>query len=168
MRLNARVLAALLAQDEPDLARVVHHAVRGRRRRGGGRPRPGGGRGRRPWPERRARPRRLYEQALRRRELLAAEDRAAIAEAYAWALFHSDRRARSAARPPRRRCALREDLGDDAALGQALACLSVQQWSGLQTGGRARVVGAGRATARARAATARGAHLLAAAPGGTS
>ena len=29
---------------------------------------------------------------------------------------------------------LREDLGEDAALGQALACLSVQQWSALQTG----------------------------------
>jgi DNA-binding CsgD family transcriptional regulator len=130
MRLNARVLAALLAQDEPDLARVVHHAVQagddaavvahapeaarqaclaGAQSQGAA----------------------LYEQALLRRELLAAEDRARMSEAYAWALFHSDRR-HEALRAAAEAVRLREDLGDDVALGQALACLSLQQWSGLR------------------------------------
>ena len=146
MRLNARVLAALLAQDEPDLARVVHHAIEagddatvvahapeaarqaclaGAQSQGAA----------------------LYEQALLHPELLAAEDRARIAEAYAWALFHSDRR-HEALRAAEDAVRLREDLGDDVALGQALACLSVQQWSGLRTGGRARLVRAGRRAAR--------------------
>jgi DNA-binding CsgD family transcriptional regulator/tetratricopeptide (TPR) repeat protein len=64
--------------------------------------------------------------------LLSAQDRAELAEAHAWALFHSDRRS-EALTAAEEAVRLREDLGDDAPLGQALACLSVQQWSTLQT-----------------------------------
>jgi AAA ATPase domain len=130
MRLNARVLAALLAQDEPDLARVVHHAVQagddaavvahapeaarqaclaGAQSQGAA----------------------LYEQALLHPELLAAEDRATIAESYAWVLFSSDRRS-DAVRAAEDAVRLRAALGDDPALGQALAYLSVQQWADLE------------------------------------
>ena len=132
MRLNQRVLAALRTQDEPDLARVVHHAVEAgddaavvahapaaaRRAIGAGA---------------QGQAAALYEQTLRRRELLSTEEQAALAEALAWALFHSDRR-REALRAAEQAVSLREGLGDEAALGQALACLSVQQWSALRTG----------------------------------
>jgi DNA-binding CsgD family transcriptional regulator len=132
MRLNQRVLAALLARDELDLARVVHHAIEAgddatvvahapaaaRRAAVAGAQRLAAD---------------LYGQALRRWKLLSVGDRAQIGEAHSWALFHSDRRgeALTAAEEAVR---LHQDLGDDAALGQALACLSVQQWSALQTG----------------------------------
>jgi DNA-binding CsgD family transcriptional regulator/tetratricopeptide (TPR) repeat protein len=130
MRLNERVLAALLAQDEPDLARIVHHAVEAgddmavvshapaaaRQAIEAGAQGQGAA---------------LFEQVLRRHDLLAPADRAELVEAYAWSLFHSDRR-REALSAAEQAVQLREDLGDDTALGQALACLSVQQWSGLQ------------------------------------
>jgi DNA-binding CsgD family transcriptional regulator/tetratricopeptide (TPR) repeat protein len=131
IRLNQRVLAALLADDEPDPARVVHHAIEAaddaavvthaptaaRRAIAAGA---------------QGQAAALYEQALQRRALLSPEERAGLAEDYAWALFHSDRR-RDALRAAEEAVALRADLGVDAALGQALACLSVQQWSCLCT-----------------------------------
>lgn len=130
--LNQQVLAALLALDEPDLARVVHHAIEAgddaavvtHAPEAALRAIAAGAQGQAAT---------LYEQALRRRVLLSPDERAALAEAYAWALFHSDRR-REALCAAEEAVALREDLGGDATLGQALACLSVQQWSCLRTG----------------------------------
>ena len=109
MQLNERVLAVLLAQQDPDLTRVVHHAVQAgddqavvahapeaaRRARAAGAQGQGSA---------------LLEQALRRRDLMEPEDRAETAEALAWALYHTDRRVtrsalrrrRSVARRPRR------------------------------------------------------------------
>ena len=74
----------------------------------------------------------LYEQADGAHRLLSPDERAGLAESYAWALFHSDRRY-EALRAAEEAVALREELGGDATLGQALACLSVQQWSCLRT-----------------------------------
>jgi DNA-binding CsgD family transcriptional regulator/tetratricopeptide (TPR) repeat protein len=130
MHLNARVLAALLDQPEVDLARIVHHAVEAgddaavvahapqaaRRACAAGAQSQGAA---------------LYEQALRRHHLLAPGDRAVIAEDCAWALFHSNRR-QQALQVAEDAVQLFEGLGDNAALGRALACLSVQQWSDLQ------------------------------------
>src|SRR4029450_13408328 len=131
MRLNQQVLEALLTRNEPDLARVVHHAIEA-----------GDDAAvvaHAPVAARRAvilgaqgQAAALYGEALRHSKLLATEDRAQMAEAYAWALFHSDRR-RDALCAAQEAVRLRHDLGADAALGQAVACLSVQQWSGLQT-----------------------------------
>jgi DNA-binding CsgD family transcriptional regulator/tetratricopeptide (TPR) repeat protein len=131
MRLNQQVLGVLLTQDEPDLARVVHHAIEAGDDAAVVAHAPDAAR-RAVVAGAQGQAAAWYEQALRRPELLAPEDRAGMAEAYAWALFHSDRR-RDALRAAQDAVRLREDLGDDAALGQALACLSVQQWSGLQT-----------------------------------
>jgi DNA-binding CsgD family transcriptional regulator len=132
MLLNQQVLGVLLAQDEPDLARVVHHAIEAGDDAAVVAHAPDAAR-RAVVAGAQGQAAAWYEQALRRHELLAPADRAGMAEAYAWALFHSDRR-RDALRAAQVAVRLREDLGDDAALGQALACLSVQQWSGLQTG----------------------------------
>jgi DNA-binding CsgD family transcriptional regulator len=130
MRLNERVLAALLAQDELDLARVVHHAIEAADDATVVAHAPAAAR-RAVLVGAQSQAAALYGQALCRGELLSREDRAEIAEAYSWSLFHSDRR-REALNAAEEAVRLREDLGDDAALGQALACLSVQQWSGLQ------------------------------------
>jgi hypothetical protein len=99
------------------------------RTRAGG---PGGGLGRRAGPRRG-----LYAQAMARHELLWAEDHDAICEACARARFHSDHTSSAAADTVR----LRESLGDEAALGQAVACLSVQQRPGPQAAALARRCG---------------------------
>jgi DNA-binding CsgD family transcriptional regulator/tetratricopeptide (TPR) repeat protein len=128
---NQQVLSALLALDEPDLARVVHHAIEAgddaavvaHAPEAALRAIAAGAQGQAVT---------LYEQALRRHRLLSPDERAGLAESYAWALFHSDRRY-EALRAAEEAVALREELGGDATLGQALACLSVQQWSCLRT-----------------------------------
>jgi DNA-binding CsgD family transcriptional regulator/tetratricopeptide (TPR) repeat protein len=130
MRLNERVLSALLAQDDPDLARVVHHAVQAgddaavvahapeaaRRACRAGAQGQGAA---------------LYGHALRRRKLLGPPDEAALSEAYAWALYNSER-PDEAVRVAEDAVRLREELGDDAALGQAVANLAIWQWSSMQ------------------------------------
>ena len=131
MRLNQQVLRVLLTQDEQDLARIVHHAIEAGDDAAVVAHAPDAAR-QAVVAGAQGQAADLYGQALRRHELLATEDHAGMAEAYAWALFHSNRR-RDALHAAEEAVRLREDLGDDAALGQSLACLSVQQWSGLQT-----------------------------------
>jgi DNA-binding CsgD family transcriptional regulator len=132
IRFNERVLAALLEQAEPDLARVVHHAVQAgddeavvthapaaaRQAAAAGAQRQAAG---------------LYEKALDRHRLLGGEEHAATAEAYGWTLYHCDR-VREGVVAATDAVRLREGLGDTEALAHALASLSVQQWSALQTG----------------------------------
>jgi DNA-binding CsgD family transcriptional regulator/tetratricopeptide (TPR) repeat protein len=130
MQLNAQVLAALLADPEMDLARIVHHGVEAgdqaavveygpraaRRAVAAGAQRQGAT---------------LYGQVLRHRELLGPEEEASLSEAYAWTLFNSNRR-EDAVRIAEEAVRLREGRGDDAALGQSLAFLSLHQWMHLQ------------------------------------
>jgi tetratricopeptide (TPR) repeat protein len=130
MHLNERVLAALLDQPEPDLARVVHHAVQAgddetvvthapraaRTAVAAGAPRQAA---------------ELYEQALRRAPLLGTEEHAAVAEAYAWTMYHCDRPHEGVAAGADA-VRLREAGGDVEALAQALASLSVLQWAAMR------------------------------------
>ncbi|HEX3257520.1 MAG TPA: AAA family ATPase [Pseudonocardia sp.] len=129
MVLHERVLAVLLAQDAPDLSRVVHHAVRAgndatvvayapeaaRAACAAGAQTQGAA---------------LYREALDRADLLTLDQRAELAEARSWALFHANRRRESLA-VAEEAVALRERLGDVARLGHALASLALQQWSNL-------------------------------------
>jgi hypothetical protein len=108
MLLNQQVLGVLLAQDEPDLARVVHHAIEAGDDAAVVAHAPDAAR-RAVVAGAQGQAAAWYEQALRRHELLAPEDRAGMAEAYAWALFHSDRR-RDALRAAQVAVRLREDL----------------------------------------------------------
>jgi DNA-binding CsgD family transcriptional regulator/tetratricopeptide (TPR) repeat protein len=126
LQLNARVLAALLSGERPDLSRVVHHAVAagddhavveygpaaaseaflaGAHRQAVA----------------------AYEQVLRRRWLMNRAECAALLEAYAWSLYnmHSTQQAVVAAEDAVR---LWEELGDDANVAAALVTLSRQQW----------------------------------------
>jgi DNA-binding CsgD family transcriptional regulator len=130
MRLHARVLDALLARPDAELARVVHHAVRAgddaavvrhapeaaRRACAAGAQRQGVA---------------LYEHALERRALLSREDEAAISEACAWALYNANRQA-DAVRAAEDVVRLREELGEPGALARALALLALWQWSDLR------------------------------------
>jgi DNA-binding CsgD family transcriptional regulator/tetratricopeptide (TPR) repeat protein len=130
MRCNERVLAALLERAEPDLARVVHHAVQAgddiavvthapeaaRRAVLAGAQRQAASH---------------YEQALRRPDLLTVDDHAALAEAYAWTQYHCDR-PREGVAAGREAVRLREAAGDVEALAMALASLSVLQWADMR------------------------------------
>ncbi|GAA4802146.1 AAA family ATPase [Actinomycetospora chlora] len=130
IRLNARVLAALLAQDGPDPARVVHHAaaagddvavVRHAPRAAAlavraGAPRQGAGH---------------HEQTLARAHLLDPAEHARVAEAYAWTQYHADRPGAGVA-AGETAVRLREEQGDPEALATALASLSVLQWADLR------------------------------------
>ena len=155
MRLNQRVLEALLTRDEPDLARVVHHAIEA-----------GDDAAvvtHAPVAARRAvvvgaqgQAAVLYGEALRRGELLATEDRAQMAEAYAWALFSlrpaarcSVRSAGGGAVAPGPRCRRRAGPGGGLFVGSAVVQPADQR--------RARVVGTGRASCSSAPATAPGA-----------
>src|SRR6185369_9227365 len=129
MVLHERVLAVLLTQDAPDLSRVVHHAVRAgddkvvvtyapeaaRAACAAGAQTQGAA---------------LYREALDRADLLTLDQRAELAEARSWALFHANRRRESLA-VAEEAVALRERLGDVARLGHALASLALHQWSNL-------------------------------------
>jgi DNA-binding CsgD family transcriptional regulator len=130
MDLNGRVLGALLTADEPDLARVVHHAVQAGDDAAVAAHAPEAAR-RACLAGAQSQGAALYEQALLRPELLPDEERAGICEAHAWTLFSSNRR-HEAVRAAEDAVRLREALGDDAALAQALSCLSIQQWANLQ------------------------------------
>ncbi|MDT7581121.1 MAG: hypothetical protein QOK35_2385, partial [Pseudonocardiales bacterium] len=130
MAAHERVVRALTARPESDPARIVHHAVRAgddatvlaRAPEAARRAAAAGAQGQAAT---------LYEEALRRASLLPPEQRAALREAHAWTLFHCNRR-RDAVRAADEAVALREGLGDPAALGRALATASLQQWTDLR------------------------------------
>jgi DNA-binding CsgD family transcriptional regulator/tetratricopeptide (TPR) repeat protein len=130
MHRNARVLAALLVGPEPDLARVVHHAVaagdaaavvahapaaaRAAHRLGA-----------------HAQEAALQEQALRHRHLLDPTGEAALWREHAEALFTLGRmpEARDAGV---RAVRLAEERGDPGALAEALIALALAYWALLQ------------------------------------
>ncbi|MDT7581120.1 MAG: hypothetical protein QOK35_2384 [Pseudonocardiales bacterium] len=127
MRCNARMLAALLGEPDPDLARVVHHAVaagdeaavvayapaaaRAANRLGA-----------------HAQEVALQEQALRHRHLLAPADEALLAQERAMALFTLGRvpEALDAARRAVRRY---EQLGTPGPLAEVLITLALVHWA---------------------------------------
>jgi DNA-binding CsgD family transcriptional regulator/tetratricopeptide (TPR) repeat protein len=125
--LNARVLAALLATQDPDPSRVIHHAVEAgddaavvahapsaaaMANRAGAH----------------AQEVEFYEHALRRRHLLAARDQAAVLQACALALFVLNRPA-AALEAGTAAVRLREELGEPGPLGEALVALAPIQWA---------------------------------------
>lgn len=130
MRCNERVLAALLERAEPDLARVVHHAVHAGDDRAVLAHAPEAARRAvRAGAQRQAASH--YEQVLRRADLLDVDDHAAIAEAYAWTQYHCDCPQQGVA-AGREAVRLREAAGDAPALAMALASLSVLQWADMR------------------------------------
>ena len=124
MALNEKVLAALRSREDPDLDRIVHHAVQAgaddavveyapeaaRRACAAGAQNQGAD---------------LYGLVLDHGELLTAPQRAALGQAHAWALFHADRR-HDAVRAAERVVRIREQLGEPGPLGWALAFLAMQ------------------------------------------
>jgi DNA-binding CsgD family transcriptional regulator len=130
LRYHERVVAALRAQPDPDPARIVHHAAKAGDDDAVAAYAPAAARtAARAGAQTQAAA--LYEEALRRRTLLPAEQQAELYEAHAWTLFHVNRRG-DAVRAARAAVDLRERLDDTAALGKALSCLSLQQWADLQ------------------------------------
>jgi len=130
MRCNARVLTALLAAPDPDLTRVVHHAVgagdeaavvahapaaaRAANRLGA-----------------HAQEVALQEQALRHRHLLTPADEAALWQERAMALFTLDR-VPEALDAGRRAVALYERLGATGPLAEVLVTLALGHWALVQ------------------------------------
>jgi DNA-binding CsgD family transcriptional regulator len=126
MQLNARVLSTLLAGDDTDPARIVHHSVEAgddalviqyapaaarRANRAGAH----------------AQEVALYRQVLARSHLLSDDQRAEALQATAIALFTTDR-LRPALAAGQEAVAIRERLGEPAALGEALIALAPIQW----------------------------------------
>jgi DNA-binding CsgD family transcriptional regulator/tetratricopeptide (TPR) repeat protein len=130
MQLNAEVLARLRAVAEPELARLVHHAVEAGDAEAVVEFAPRAAEQARATGAMRAAAE-LYGHALERRALLEPAAQAGLYEAYASILFNSDRRAEAIAAAAAA-VTLREQAGDPARLGQALATLALQQWSDLQ------------------------------------
>jgi DNA-binding CsgD family transcriptional regulator len=130
IRLNERVLAQLLDGPHPDLARVVHHAVQAGDNSAVAAHAPEAAR-RAALAGAQGQAASLYELALHRAQLLTTADHAAIAEAYAWTLYHCDR-PREGVAAGSEAVRLREGRGEVEALAQALASLSVLQWANLQ------------------------------------
>ena len=126
LQLNARVLAALLSVERPDLSRVVHHAVEAGDDEAVVAHGPHAAReASRAGAHRQAVD--VYEQVLARRWLLSAARCASLLDAYAWSLhnMHSTRQAVEAATDAVR---LWEELGDDGNVATALVTLARQQW----------------------------------------
>ena len=127
MRHNARVLAELLAAEQPDLPRVVHYAVAAgddaavvahAPRAAEDAYRAGA----------HAQEIRFYEELLRRRTLLAPAAEAQILQACATARFTTDR-ITDALHAATTAVRIRERLGDPAELAAALAGLAPIQWA---------------------------------------
>jgi DNA-binding CsgD family transcriptional regulator/tetratricopeptide (TPR) repeat protein len=123
--LNARVLRALLDRDDPDLSRVLHHAVEAGDdaavlAHGPAAARDASAAG----AHRQAVA--CYEQVLRR-DGLTADEHATLLDEYAWALYnvHELQRAVAAAEAAVR---LRERAGAPGPLAEGLVTLSRQQW----------------------------------------
>ena len=126
LQLNARVLAALLSVERPDLSRVVHHAVEAGDDEAVVAHGPHAAReASRAGAHRQAVD--VYEQVLARRRLLPAARCATLLDAYTWSLhnMHSTRQAVEAATDAVR---LWEELGDDGNVALALVTLARQQW----------------------------------------
>jgi len=126
LELNADVLRALLTRPDPDLFRVLHHAVAAgddaavithgieaarEATRVGAHQQAAA----------------CYAQVLDRGHLLPAARRAALGEAYAWALSNCNQ-LHSAAAAARAAAELWQQDGDDRQLVRALVTLSRQQW----------------------------------------
>jgi DNA-binding CsgD family transcriptional regulator/tetratricopeptide (TPR) repeat protein len=126
LQLNARVLAALLSLERPDLSRVVHHAVEAGDDEAVARHGPSAAREATAAGAHRQAVA-LYEQVLTRRRLLPATQCAALLDAYAWSLhnMHSTQQAVAAATDAVR---LWEELGDDGNVATGLVTLARQQW----------------------------------------
>ena len=126
LALNARVLAALLSGERPDLSRVVHHAVGAGDDEAVVRYGPDAAReASRAGAHRQAVE--VYEQVLARRRLLPTARCATLLDAYAWSLhnMHSTRQAVEAATDAVR---LWEELGEEGNVASALVTLARQQW----------------------------------------
>ncbi len=131
IRLNQRVLAALLETEDVDRARVVHHAV--------GACDDAAVLEHAPAAARAAvaagahgQAAALYEEVLHRHRLLSRGDHADTLESYAWALFNAGRSTpaiQAAEDAVRRR---EEERVDDGALGQALVAAAVMEWINLR------------------------------------
>jgi DNA-binding CsgD family transcriptional regulator/tetratricopeptide (TPR) repeat protein len=128
MRLDALVLAALLDRPDPDLARVVHHAVRAGDAEAIVRYAPEAAR-RAARAGAQGQAAELYAQALEYPLDPATE--ADLREAYAWTLYDSGRTGEAVA-VAEAAVALRERLDDPAALGLAVASLALWRWADLQ------------------------------------
>ena len=131
LRLHADVLRALLTQSHPDPFRVLHHAAqagddeavvrygqlaaRDARRAGAHRQAAA-----------------CYAQVLRRSDRLSAAERAALGEAYAWALSNSNQ-LQAAVEAAATAVDQWQRVGVDTKLVRALATLSRQQWLTEQT-----------------------------------
>ncbi|GAA1847656.1 AAA family ATPase [Pseudonocardia ailaonensis] len=127
MGLHAAVLAALLTDDEPDLARVVHHAAGAGDDAALARHAPTAAKAAAAAGSHRQ-ALALFREALR--TVPTAEERAELQEHLAWTHFHSnDRPGATAAGAEAVR--LREELGDPVRLGQALSTLALQLWAAL-------------------------------------
>jgi DNA-binding CsgD family transcriptional regulator/tetratricopeptide (TPR) repeat protein len=120
--LNRAVVAALRDSDHPDLARLVHHAVRAHNAPAvlayaplAGRQAAQAGSHRQALAH--------FEAALRYAQSLPAGERAALTDDYAWEL-HIAHRFADAVRAGQEAVALREQLGDPVALGESLLRLS--------------------------------------------
>lgn len=123
--LHAAVLAALLAEPEPDLARVVHHAV-------------GAGDdaalvAHAPVAAKQAAAAGAHRQAVALyahalRTAPTAAERAELQEHLAWTHFHGNDRPGAVA-AGEEAVRLRADLGDPVPLGKALSTLALQLWS---------------------------------------
>jgi ATP/maltotriose-dependent transcriptional regulator MalT len=125
--LNRAVVTALLASPEPDLARVVHHAVQAGDVATIVRYGPTAGReAARAGSHRQALTH--FEQVLAHEDQLAAEERPRVLEEYAWELYNAHRFA-EAARSAERARELWCQLGaGPARVGSALVTLSRHRW----------------------------------------
>lgn len=125
LQLNARVLRALLDRDEPDLSRVLHHAVEAGDDAAVVAYGPAAARDA-SFAGAHRQAVACYEQVLRR-DLLSTHERATLLDEYAWALYNVhelDRAVEAAAAAVR----LWEQSGDTESLAQGLVTLSRQQW----------------------------------------
>jgi DNA-binding CsgD family transcriptional regulator/tetratricopeptide (TPR) repeat protein len=141
MQLNAAVLDVLRARPDPDLARVVHHAVEAGDDDEVVRSAPVAAAQARTAGALHAAAA-LFEQALTRDALLEPAAAAELWESYSATLFNAARR-REAIAAAESAVALRERIGEPLRLGRALATLAMALWADLRID--AAVASAGRA-----------------------
>jgi DNA-binding CsgD family transcriptional regulator/tetratricopeptide (TPR) repeat protein len=126
LELNADVLRALLTRPDPDLFRVLHHAVEAGDDAAVVTYGPAAAQeARRAGAHRQAAA--CYEQVLGRGHRLTISQRAALGEAYAWALSSSNQLHAAVAAAETATTLWQQD-GNDRRLVRALATLSRQQW----------------------------------------
>jgi DNA-binding CsgD family transcriptional regulator len=130
MRCNARILAALLAVPDPDLARVVHHAVAAGDEAAVVAHAPAAARAASRLGAH-AQEVALQEQALAHRHLLDPAEEAALWQERAMALFSLDR-VPEALEAGRRSVALYERLGAPGPVAEVLVTLALGHWALVQ------------------------------------